>query len=535
LWAASRNCIFIFDTRLNLKKIISSPFTEADLAKERHEFVKKILPLSNENVLVYLYDGWHLYSNKTHELTSFKNSPLIKQLKFVNDISIPTDLKKSNQYFPASHFFKVFENYFFCIAPSTDSLLLFDESGKKLCGCFFPFNKYPYVLWSQQVAMIDSSKLLFLFHNYGLTIIAVEWKNNKPLIHSPSALLLETHEYITALRDHQSNWWLATSSEGLEKISPYKQYFKRETLIDQSTGQQAKYEVVSCSRYNNVLWAATYGNGFFETDLSSGKQHQHLPAKAVNDTWANFIWNIRQVSEDTVWVGTQDGMFWYSISSKKFGCIPAYPGKPPALDSVAITTQFVDSRGLVWMGLGKGNGVCYFDNKNKRFVYYPGKNPNAYPLRYPLNIAEDKQGNLWLTNDASSLLVKWNRNTDHFQTISLPSSYEQQPGNFYGILCADDSIIWLGSVTNGLIKFNHFANSVAIYGHDRGLNNSHISSIYEDKQKRLWLTTEGGLSCFDQRTETFINYTAKDGLPVQYSTDFFYYDTSDHRLYSGGQ
>ena len=536
LWAASKNCLFIFDRNLKLKKTIFSPFTEAESVKNRLKFTEKVLPLSGGDVLLYLYDGWHVYSNKTDSLSALKNFSSLKQLNFLNGISIPPVPEANMPYFPAAHVFGVFEKYLLCIAPYADTLMLYDEKGTKLSSCFFAYNKYPYVLWSQQITTIDSTKLLLLFHNYGLANIGILWQGGRPQLKNTSSLQFGEHEYKNALRDRQGNLWLSTVDEGLQMVAPRKQYFISTALIDKNSGNEIKNEAVSFCRYNNTLWVATYGDGFFEINLSSGKQQQHNFYKTGNDTWANFIWNIRQVAPDSLWVGTQAGMFWYNIRSKKYGRIPPYANKPSLLDSVPITTQFTDSHGLVWMGLGRGNGLCFFDTKNKSFAYYPGATPaGGYPLRYPLDIAEDKQGNLWFTNDASTQLIKWNRSTGWFQKISLPLWIQKQVGGLTGIYCQDDTTLWLGCVTYGLIKFQPQSNSIIVYSHEKGLNNNRITSIYEDAEKRLWLMTQGGLSCFNQRTETFINYTPKDGLPVQSPTDFCYYDTVSKHLFAGGR
>lgn len=533
LWVASRNCIFVFDTQRKLKNVFHSPFTEADAARERLKFAEKILPLAEGPVLLALHNGWHVWIPGTSNLVPLGNSILKKQLKFLDDLSAQHPAVKTGHYFPYSHVFKIFKKYFLCIKPVTDSLLLFDEKGRMLSSCFFPYNKYPYVSWSHQVSMIDSARLVFLFHNYGLAFLNVSWKDNGLVLQNLSAPLFEANEYRSGFRDHQGNWWLATTEEGVQKISPAKQYFKSKTLISEHSGTATKYEVISAARHNNTLWVATYGDGFFEIDLLSGRQRQHRLFTRGNETVENFIWNIRQVSDDSLWVGTQAGLFWYRISTRKYGRV-TYPGKPSVLDSVAITTQFVDSKGLVWMGLGKGRGLCYFDTGKRRFTWLPGNAADGYPLRYPTSIAEDKKGNLWFVNDASTVLVYWNRAANRFQNISPGAEPGKQLSNLCGIWSESDSVLWLGSVTTGLLKFHIPSGAVTLYGHDKGLANSHVSSIYRDQAKRLWLVTDGGLSCFDPLTESFSNYSSKEGLPVKYSTAFFYYDKIDKRLYNGG-
>lgn len=532
-WAYSSNCIFIFDSLLQLKKTIPSPYTETDITKKRPRFIEKILPLSDGNALLYLYDGFKIYSAQTGLISTLESSPYHNRLSFLKSTCFSPHRKPAH-YFPASNVFKVYDKYFLSIRQCMDSLFLFDEQGQLLSSCFFPYNKYPYISWSQQISMLDSANLLISFHNYGAAIIPIRWQNGKPVIHQASSLLFEADEFGKALRDRQGNWWLATMEDGLQKISPQKQHFKGSPLVSNS-GEHIRYEVASFTRQKNIMWVSVYGQGFFEIDITTGTQRQRSFAKTTKDNWTDFIWNIRQVSEDTLWIGTQVGLFWYHRVSKKSGRIPSYQGKPLVLDSVAITLQFEDSHKLVWMGLGKGNGMCYYDRNKKQFTYYPSNTSQGYPLRYPLAVDEDKTGNLWFVSDASTSLVRWERNKDRFQIIPLPFTLRQQAGGLTTICYDSDSAIWLGTTTGGLMKFNPSDKSCSVFGHVRGLINSHISSIYKDKHHRLWLATDVGLSCFDPRTEMFVNYTTKEGLPANFISAAFYYDSSERRLYNGSK
>ena len=534
LWAASTGCLFIFDRQRKLKRMIASPFTEAAATRGRLNFVDKIWPLSNGNVLLYLHNGWHIGSAEKDTLTTFNDSPLRQQLPYLKNISYPLPFPTNGSEFPYARLFKVFDNFFLCIFPGKDSLVLLDEKGNRRSSCWFPYNKYPYISWSQQAVAIDSSGILLLLHNYGMLTIPIRWQQGTPALSSISPLLFSTDEYKTAIRDRQNNWWLATTREGLQRLSPSPPCFTAGTLIDRHSQKPARYETMACIRHGQKLWVSTYGNGFFETDLLSGRTIQHRLENTGNDTWANFIWNIRQINADTLWIGTQCGLFWYSLSSRRCGRLSGFAGKPAALDSVAITTQFTDHRGLTWIGMGKGKGLCCYDNTRRCFTWYPGNNAQAYPLRYPTNITEGEDGGLWFTSDASTLLVHWTPSTGRFRTISLPASTENPVGNLSSICSEGDSILWMGSITCGLLKYTPRTNSLVIYSHEKGLNNSHIWSIYEDRRKRLWLVTEGGLACFDQTTGSFINYTTRNGLPVSYPTGLFFYDSGDNRLYSGG-
>ncbi|MEO6490783.1 MAG: two-component regulator propeller domain-containing protein [Ferruginibacter sp.] len=540
LWAASKNCVYVFNKDHSLQQVITSNFSGNDALKERIDFVESIFPLSAGKVLLNLYNGWNVFDPDKKKLTGVQSAGLFTE-NFRSIIKPLSFSKKNEEGFPFARIFKVFDKFFLNITPGTDSLLLFDEQGRQVSSCYFPYNGYPYILWSQQVSMIDSSKLFFIFHNYGASVIPVTWERSReaneyqliPVIHQPSSLLFEDYELKKAMKDRQGNWWLATTEEGLRKASPNDQYFRGWDLASGKQDKPGKYEVDACSRFKNTLWISTCGNGFYDLDMITGKHQQHYFKN--NNSWGDLVWNINQLTDDTVLLGTQAGLFIYIISTDKYYHFPCYPGKPPVLDSVPITTQFFDSHGLIWFGLGKGNGICYLDIKNKKFRHYPGRSPEAYPLRYPLNIVEENNGDLWFTNDASPSLVHWNRNSDHFEKVDLPITSEQQIGNLNGIYLANDSLLWLGGLTSGLIKYNLQKRSCMIYGHEKGLPNSHITSIYGDSRKKLWLVTQAGLVSFDTKTEIFTNYTASQGLPVRFPTAHFFYDEIDKRLYSGGQ
>ncbi len=532
LWAASKNCVFVFDRELKLKKIIHSSFTEEDAARQRIRFAEKFFPLSDGNMLLYLYNKWYVCSLPAFKIETLEHSYYREQLGFLNEM-IRRSQNKNVQYVPPANAFKIFRKYFLCLASGIDSLYFLNEKGSRLGSYYFPYNKYPFVSWSQQVVEMDSSRLLFLFHNYGLVEISIRWLKDHPSIAGMSSLLFETFEYHSALQDHDGNWWLMTANDGLQEISSDKSHFKTDALINHNS-KPVTLELVSINRYRNNLWAATYGEGFFRKDLVTGKIEQFRLFDRGNDPWQNFIWNVRQLNDDTLWLGTQAGMYWYCLSKNKYGRLGPLKAKPPALDSVPVTTQYTDSYGLVWIGLGKGRGLCSFDPKNRSFSYFPGNTLNGYPLRYPTTVAEDINGNLWFTNDASTKLVQWNRKTSKFEILALPIDVQKRISDLKGLWCESDSILWLGTVASGLVRFNYKNGTAFIYGREKGISDSYVGSIYQDSLRRLWLVTNGGLSCFDQQQGSFVNYRVRNGLPVKYPTSSFFYDNLDKRLYTGG-
>ena len=99
-----------------------------------------MLPLAGGDMLLYLYDGWHICSYP-HGDNTFK-----QPFSFLEN-TVSGD-------FPGSRLFKVFGKFLLDIPPRKDSLQLLDEEGRILDSRPFPYNKYPYISWSQQVITI---------------------------------------------------------------------------------------------------------------------------------------------------------------------------------------------------------------------------------------------------------------------------------------------------------------------------------------------------------------------------------------------
>ncbi len=68
--------------------------------------------------------------------------------------------------------------------------------------------------------------------------------------------------------------------------------------------------------------------------------------------------------------------------------------------------------------------------------------------------------------------------------------------------------LWLGTDGSGLCKYDGI--SFINYTEKAGLIKNIVIAIQEDQQKRLWLTTDDGISCYDGKN--FTTYTEREGL-----------------------
>jgi signal transduction histidine kinase/ligand-binding sensor domain-containing protein len=517
-WAGTPTCILRLDRSMHIKKIFRAGYQRGDISRSRIVYIYSMLPLATGDVLFYLNTGLHVWRPESDSLIKIDRLPDDKLYGFI----------RTSSFFNC---FEVYERYLLRIKnikANVDSLLVYDEQTGKTGSCAYyshdidPSGEYM-SLWEPGNGWFG-----FSFGRKGITLCKIEEREHDLAITYDDRKQMDQYSFGRWLQDKESNWWIATGEEGLLKISPQKQLFKTKVLST-GNGRHSSFEIESLQRIGHHLLIGSYGDGLYEWDPATGALQHHQISK--NNYLLNMIWNIRPVSKNRLWLGTGQGILWYDCLNEKQDRIPQT--HPKVLDSFPITTQFTDSEGWVWMGIGGGHGVCAYDPRTNRYRVMPN-DENAYPYRYPMDIAEDKNGDLWFLSDNVPHLVKWSRKENRFIKIIIPELQRiayNRSGHFY--LSVQTGMIWYGVQSKGLVCYNIQTGQTKIYGVDQGLSTDEIFNIQEDKDGIIWLGTPQGISSFDPATAQFRNYTANDGLTASYFSSRFYYDTAADMMYVG--
>ncbi len=112
-------------------------------------------------------------------------------------------------------------------------------------------------------------------------------------------------------------------------------------------------------------------------------------------------------------------------------------------------------------------------------------------------------------------MVEFDANTDSVIRTWLP-----QPGNSHSIGSTWISCIvpdgkgnyWLATEDAGFDYWDVKEDKFYHHTTKDGLPDNKVYSILPDKQGRLWMSTDNGLSCFDTSAKSFTNYSKNDGL-----------------------
>lgn len=285
------------------------------------------------------------------------------------------------------------------------------------------------------------------------------------------------------------------------------------------------------------LWVGTFDKGievFFakQNDFNFDRQLNSLSHEEfVNSiTWNDYI-NTLVLGTRTQGVLSSDEGFKNLINSKL---------RPLDIDNVI--SLFVDSEQKMW--IGAYDKLVIFDQKKKSMI-----TPQDYlNLKHIQHISE-KDGFIYLVSNQGFYIYSLEgRRIKHIfenvsggnQILHLPEksilcsehsglyAYERNlgtqaklslhkdglPFDLEGAVCMQqesDTILWIGTLSWGLIRLNLASLNCKSYTLNDGLPGNDVTAIEFDKNGRMWLSTSDGISCMYSQGN-FNNFSSHEGI-----------------------
>jgi ligand-binding sensor domain-containing protein/signal transduction histidine kinase len=268
---------------------------------------------------------------------------------------------------------------------------------------------------------------------------------------------------------------------------------------------------------NSILWVGTSQGGLNRVDRSTGQVtvYRHDPTDPTSIGLGEVL-AIHQDQVGTLWIGTQGGLDRFNPRTGAFESEAALQGMP-------VGSIVEDRQNNLWLGalaglMRRAPGDSTFN------IVSLGVDPAA--SRRILSLFVDHTGALWISAQDDGLFrldppLK-GESTPTIIHFPQDSNDPKSPGSSTLISLYEDrnGILWLGSVDNGLIRFNRDTQTFVHYLPDTGTA-KYVSCVQEDAQGFLWMGTVLGLARFDPQSETFAYFDARDGLAIGEGTDCF--------------
>ncbi|GAB3941285.1 hypothetical protein GCM10028805_04280 [Spirosoma harenae] len=341
--------------------------------------------------------------------------------------------------------------------------------------------------------------------------------------------------------------WVGTQ-EGLNRYEPATQSFQRYSFADVGAGCNFIRQILECQ--DGKLWLATKG-GVVRFDPATGKVDRlDMP---IGNASPVDVKSVRRILLDgnTLWIGTQDGLFTYDIKTKQIrsfrqneavlaslpdGYITALARDPKTgkiligtkrgyltrlnpktgvfrpVSQLAMTDQAISAllftrSGDLWVGVNR-TGLYHFNGVTNQFLLYQNNenNPRSLISNSISGLFEDQSGVIWVLTDDSG--VCWfNAGVDKLH--SLYDEIDYQPSNTQGFDAAGlaidpaDNSVWVAT-RDGAVHIHPQTKAYRMYKHDpknsNSLSDNLTYSVLADGRQRTWVGTNSGLDWLDPIT-----------------------------------
>ena len=279
-----------------------------------------------------------------------------------------------------------------------------------------------------------------------------------------------------------------------------------ESLIDLT---DAKVHTILYDRDQNI-WLGIFQKGvMFIPGKKNPFQYYGSQSLSQSPIGKGCVMSIYQDSRNHIFVGV-DNEGLYELSSD-FTLLKHYtPNKEKNSISHTILSIFEDSDNQIWLG-SYVNGIARFNRESGTCEYIPElKGKHIY------SIEEDKQRNLYISTYGTGF-YRYNLDTKELTNYSSSEGkyniQDELPDNWINTLyCDSEGLIWIGHF-KGISCFNPKKESFINFGSDNYVVKNNIGySILESKDHTIWMGTANGLYSLDKKTKEMHRYTPQDGL-----------------------
>lgn len=325
------------------------------------------------------------------------------------------------------------------------------------------------------------------FDGYKITVFRADESNPNALINNRVNLIF---------KDSVQDIWVATSDYSVIcKYNYDSENFTRvpEKEVKRYILDSLKRAFVYYRRHakNNLYSWSVAVQGLKQINLRNHSEYTYLTDASfrwsLND---NIVTDIYFDDNDILWVGTRNGgVNKADTRSKPFFSYSVFRNSNPMVDNV-IRAICMDRSGNLWIGT-ENKGVLKIDRRNNTIRYYLNQRGNGNSLvnNEIRQIYCDRYGTLWIGTKGG--LDRLDPRTERFHHYT-ETSQKTIPNNWVFWIMEDHAgYLWIGTF-NGIAKYNRGDDSFLAYDPGKTLKSKNVRVIMEDRNKKLWIATEGG-------------------------------------------
>lgn len=353
-----------------------------------------------------------------------------------------------------------------------------------------------------------------------------------------------------AYSDRQGNLWMCTRSHGLEKVIFYDDTKFKSIQLNDNVNSTISNDVrpIFEDSYSNI-WAATKDGKIhlYDGDMTE-KGFLNNRGAVGNGTPLNGIaYCITEDSENNIWIGTKgEGVYKLTRRNGDNNYVIHHfrndPDDSYSLSDNNVYSIFEDQNRNIWIGtFGGGVNLILYGDKESRVINHRNE-LTSYP--YHLGdqvriITADKYGNICMGTTLGFIMfdADFEKPEDIAFRLYVRNKNDRRSigaNDIIDICTTQSGETFIGTFGGGISKIEEtdslgFPVSFVTYGAAHGLPSNIILSLQEDNRGNLWIGSEGGLTKFNHREQTFENFSEIKRLMKRFN----FSENSRFRLHDG--
>jgi signal transduction histidine kinase/ligand-binding sensor domain-containing protein/DNA-binding response OmpR family regulator len=353
----------------------------------------------------------------------------------------------------------------------------------------------------KSIAEDKDGNIWIAIRGFGLVRLIIN--NHSPLEISEQPVTLKSDDrnipyfnIITCLKfDSKNMLWIGTEN-GLMKYNPVdKKITSYEVRTKNTKAPSSMYDKNVGAIYESKdgdFWLGTL-SGLVKFDRTNGTYrlypHQY---EIFRYGWGRII-EITEDQSGKLWLASSADLMRFDPRTSAYSYYNNNPLDPNSLSYSSISSIYIDRTGILWVGTS-GMGINLYDSKAERFSTLtrnipPKSRISGYSIRA---ILEENDDIVWVS---SEVVTKWNRKTGEIKSYEASSNNLDAFGNTgaWSMVKSFDGKIWTAT-TEGVYRYDPETSTARQYKYNPndslGLPQKEVYSVFEDKNKNIWITTE---------------------------------------------
>jgi ligand-binding sensor domain-containing protein/DNA-binding CsgD family transcriptional regulator len=302
------------------------------------------------------------------------------------------------------------------------------------------------------------------------------------------------------VEDKKGRIWVGTAGEGINYFDPITKTFRqRYADVPNLNGYQKSLLLDT----DNHLWIGTQGTGLYQLSLTTDSM-KHFSQSDKRSLSSDAVMSLAVNKNNELLIATDGGgLNVLNLVTKQWNHYKTDNQNKGSLNTNALYDICIDADENVWVGTFNG-GVNAHKAHQVRFEYftYTGNHVNELSNRSVLGLCQTSDEQIFIGTDGGGLNVldrKNNRfsrlnNTNPVQTNVVKTIFEDRQKR-----------LWLGYFNGGLALFDRQRGTFKHYLSNpmdtTTISNNSVWAIAEDASGLLWVGTVGnGINLFDPQT-----------------------------------